>query len=180
MILKTTLSSGTIGGKTGKTSVLPGFSKIERGGGSGGAPHCYGGLTQRRARRLWFLLTFDKYNNPIPIKGTDYANRIVVSPLDLKTFHWDCESRLHCTREASYLDRTHPGGVELKCAVNDQTRKKKLCERAKPRILLYFRIPFAFDDAKKIFFKFELAYSSFSKSTIKNDGMQWIAVEFSK
>ena len=38
-------SSGAVGSKTGKTSVLPGFSKIERGGGSGGAPHCYGGLT---------------------------------------------------------------------------------------------------------------------------------------
>jgi hypothetical protein len=32
--------SGAVGGKTGKTSVLPRFSKIERGGGSGGgAPH---------------------------------------------------------------------------------------------------------------------------------------------
>jgi hypothetical protein len=32
--------SGAVGGKTGKTSVLPWFSKIERGGGSGGgAPH---------------------------------------------------------------------------------------------------------------------------------------------
>ena len=41
---------GTIGGKTGKTSVLPGFSKIECG--SGGAPHSYGGLTYpRRVRR---------------------------------------------------------------------------------------------------------------------------------
>jgi hypothetical protein len=30
-------SSGAVGGKTGKTSVLPRFSKIERGGGSGGA-----------------------------------------------------------------------------------------------------------------------------------------------
>ena len=36
---------GAVGGKTGKTSVLPGFSKIERGGSSGGAPHCYGVLT---------------------------------------------------------------------------------------------------------------------------------------
>ena len=69
---------------------------------------------------------------PIPIKGTDYTNKIIVSPLDLKMFHRDCESRLHCTREASYLDRTHPGGVELKCAVNDQTRKKSFAsERAK-------------------------------------------------
>ena len=38
-------ASGAVGGKTGKTSVLPGFSKIERGGGSGGVPQCYGGLT---------------------------------------------------------------------------------------------------------------------------------------
>ena len=108
------------------------------------------------------LRTFDRYSDPIPIKGTDYANRIVVSPLDLKTFNGACKSQLHCTREASYLDRTHPGGVELKCAVNDQTRKKKLFERAKPRILLFSRIPFAFDDAKKIFFQvlslIELAY----------------------
>ena len=90
---------------------------------------------------------------PIPIKGTDYTNKIIVSPLDLKMFHRDCESRLHCTREASYLDRTHPGGVELKCAVNDQTRKKSFAsEQAKPRILLLFRIPFPFHDAKKIFF----------------------------
>ena len=37
--------SGAVGGKTSKTSVLPGFSKIERGGSSGGAPHCYGVLT---------------------------------------------------------------------------------------------------------------------------------------
>ena len=35
--------SGAVGDKTGKTSVLPGFSKIERGGGS--VPQCYGGLT---------------------------------------------------------------------------------------------------------------------------------------
>ena len=36
--------SSAVGGKTGKTSGLTGFSKIERGGGSGGALHCYGGL----------------------------------------------------------------------------------------------------------------------------------------
>jgi hypothetical protein len=30
------LFSGAVGGKTGKTSVLPRFSKIEGGGGSGG------------------------------------------------------------------------------------------------------------------------------------------------
>ena len=35
----------TIGGKTGKTVVLPGFCKIERGGGSGGAPLCKGVLS---------------------------------------------------------------------------------------------------------------------------------------
>ena len=35
--------SGAVGGKTGKTSVLPVFSKIECDGGS--ALHCYGGLT---------------------------------------------------------------------------------------------------------------------------------------
>ena len=34
-----------IRGKTGKTVVLPRFCKIERGGCSGGAPTCYGGLT---------------------------------------------------------------------------------------------------------------------------------------
>ena len=38
--------NGAVWGKTGKTSVLPGFSKIEHGGGSGGVPHCYGGLTK--------------------------------------------------------------------------------------------------------------------------------------
>ena len=37
--------SGAVGDKTGKTLVLPGFRKIEYGSGSGGAPHCYGGLT---------------------------------------------------------------------------------------------------------------------------------------
>ena len=35
---------GAIGGKTGKTAVLPGFCQIERGGGSGGMPPCYRGL----------------------------------------------------------------------------------------------------------------------------------------
>ena len=40
-----TYTSGAVGGKTGKTSVFRGFSKIECGGGSGGAPHCYGDLT---------------------------------------------------------------------------------------------------------------------------------------
>ena len=39
------ISSGAIGGRTGKTSVLPGFSKIECGGSNGGALQCYGGLT---------------------------------------------------------------------------------------------------------------------------------------
>ena len=34
--------SGAVGGKTDKTSVLPGFSKIERG--SSNASHCYGSL----------------------------------------------------------------------------------------------------------------------------------------
>ena len=38
-------NSGAVGGKTGKTLVLPGFSKIERGGGNSSVPHCYGGLT---------------------------------------------------------------------------------------------------------------------------------------
>ena len=38
--------NGAVFGKTGKTSVLSGFSKIERGGGSGGVPHCYGCLTK--------------------------------------------------------------------------------------------------------------------------------------
>ena len=37
------LSRGAIGGKTGKTAVLPGFCKIEHGN-SGGAPPCYRGL----------------------------------------------------------------------------------------------------------------------------------------
>ena len=37
--------SGGVGGKTGKTSVLPVFSKIEHGGGSSGTRHCYCGLT---------------------------------------------------------------------------------------------------------------------------------------
>ena len=37
-------SLGAIGGKTGKTEVLPGFWKIERSGSSGGAPLCYRGL----------------------------------------------------------------------------------------------------------------------------------------
>ena len=37
------LSRGAIGGKTGKTVVLPGFCKIELGGSSDGAA-CYRGL----------------------------------------------------------------------------------------------------------------------------------------
>ena len=37
-----TKDSGAVGVKTGKTLVLPGFSKIES---SGGAPQCYSGLT---------------------------------------------------------------------------------------------------------------------------------------
>jgi hypothetical protein len=41
--------SGAVGGKTGKTAVLPRFCKIERGGG---APPYYGGLSWPvRARR---------------------------------------------------------------------------------------------------------------------------------
>ena len=51
-LLLRVLTSGAVGGKTGKTSVLPGFSKIERGGGSGGgAPHwwSYLALSARRA-----------------------------------------------------------------------------------------------------------------------------------
>ena len=41
------VASGAIGGKTGKTAVLPGFFEIERGNGSGGGPLCYRGL-------IWF------------------------------------------------------------------------------------------------------------------------------
>ena len=36
---------GAIGGKTSKTEVLPWFCKKECGGGSGGRPPCYGGLS---------------------------------------------------------------------------------------------------------------------------------------
>ena len=36
---------GTIGGKTGKTMILPWFWKKEHGGGSGGMPPCYSGLS---------------------------------------------------------------------------------------------------------------------------------------
>ena len=44
------LYRGAIGGKTGKTMVLPWFCKIEHG--SGGAPLCYGGLSlSGRTRR---------------------------------------------------------------------------------------------------------------------------------
>jgi hypothetical protein len=44
------LHSGAVGGKTGKTAVLPRFCKIGRG--SGGAPPYYGGLSWPvRARR---------------------------------------------------------------------------------------------------------------------------------
>ena len=44
--LRLVSTSGSVGGKTGKTSDLPVFSEIEcSGGGSGSAPHCYGGLT---------------------------------------------------------------------------------------------------------------------------------------
>ena len=85
-------------------------------------------------------------------KGTDYANRIVVSPLDLKTFHGACKSRLHCTREASYLDRTHPGGVELKCAVNDQRRKKKALRASKTKDFIVFQDTFCIRRCKEDFF----------------------------
>jgi hypothetical protein len=45
-------SSGAVGGKTGKTSVLPRFSKIESGGGSGGgAPQWWAYLSRARAPR---------------------------------------------------------------------------------------------------------------------------------
>ena len=40
-----TYYSGAVGGKTGKTLVLPGFSKIECCGGSSDAPQIYGGLS---------------------------------------------------------------------------------------------------------------------------------------
>ena len=43
--MKNQNNSGAVGGKTGKTSVLPGFRKIECGGGSGDTLHSYGGLT---------------------------------------------------------------------------------------------------------------------------------------
>ena len=51
--------SGAVGGKTGKTLVLPQFSEIKRGGGS--VPQCYGGLTlpgrgpRRQHRWSWFI-----------------------------------------------------------------------------------------------------------------------------
>ena len=40
--------SGVVGGKTGKTSVLPGISIIEHGGG---VLHCYGGLAWAHSPR---------------------------------------------------------------------------------------------------------------------------------
>jgi hypothetical protein len=44
--------SGAVGGKTGKTSVLPRFSKIESGGGSGGGtPQWWPYLARARALR---------------------------------------------------------------------------------------------------------------------------------
>ena len=46
------ISSGAVGGKTGKTSVLPRFSKIEGGGGSGnGMPQWWAYLAWARAPR---------------------------------------------------------------------------------------------------------------------------------
>ena len=46
------MNSGAVGGKTGKTLVLPGFFKIVHSNGSGCVPHCFGGLTKAgRARR---------------------------------------------------------------------------------------------------------------------------------
>ena len=58
------INRGAIGGKTGKTVVLPRFCKIEHGGSSGDTPPCYGGLTlPRRERRIggapdMYFLTF--------------------------------------------------------------------------------------------------------------------------
>ena len=48
------INRGAIGGKTGKTSVLPGFWKIERGGGSGsgGALPCIGVLSSLGVRTV--------------------------------------------------------------------------------------------------------------------------------
>ena len=52
--------NGAVWGKTGKTSVLPGFSKIEHGGGSGGALQCYSGLTYpERARHASGAVVLD-------------------------------------------------------------------------------------------------------------------------
>ena len=51
-MVQTVSYSGAVGGKTGKTAVLPRFCKIGRGGGRGGAPPYYGGLSWPvRARR---------------------------------------------------------------------------------------------------------------------------------
>ena len=43
---------GAIGGKTGKTVVLPGFCKIESGGGNGGVPPCIGGASEKHLDKL--------------------------------------------------------------------------------------------------------------------------------
>jgi hypothetical protein len=52
LLLNYEFSSGAVGGTTGKSAVLPRFCKIGRGGGSGGAPPYYGGLSWPvRARR---------------------------------------------------------------------------------------------------------------------------------
>ena len=46
------INRGAIGGKTVKTAVLPGFWKIEQGGGSGGALPCIGVLSSLGVRTV--------------------------------------------------------------------------------------------------------------------------------
>ena len=54
--------SGTL---VGKTPVLPGFSKIERGGGSRGVPHWYCGLTSPGVRTTATEAPMQRYVIPI-------------------------------------------------------------------------------------------------------------------
>ena len=53
-------SSNAVGGKTGKISVLPGFSKIEHGGGSAGATDKLHLMQYKGRNTFTFYIHFDE------------------------------------------------------------------------------------------------------------------------
>ena len=67
---------GAIGGKTGKTVVLPWFWKIECGSGSGGEPQCYGG----------FSLPLNMYR----VSHSSFRSAFIVKTGTTAVFHKEC------------------------------------------------------------------------------------------